>query len=81
MSTVVEAEEMEIIRQRLKEMEEFRGFANIGRVVEVLEELWRCWGCGVKAGGQEGTSAIAGLEREVSWEDVCWRRGWVLMLA
>ncbi len=67
-------EEMEAIKLRLKEMEGFRGFTNIGRALEVLEELWRCWGTGVK-GGTDGN------ERDVTWEDVCWRRGWVLMLA
>lgn len=63
--------EMERIRQRMREMEGFRGFANIGKGMEVLEEVWRCWGTGVRGEGGD----------EVGWEDVCQRRGWVLMLA
>lgn len=66
-----DGEEMERIRQRMREMEGFRGFVNIGKAMEVLEEVWRCWGTGFR--GEEG--------EEVGWEDVCRRRGWVLMLA
>lgn len=68
------ATEMAAVRERMKELGRFRGFVNIKKALDVLEELWRCWGTGVKAGA-------GAQEREVQWEDVCERRGWVLMLA
>lgn len=64
------AAEMEMIRMRLRNMTEFRGFGNIRRASEVLEELWRARATGVKGRGG----------REVDWMDVLERTGWMLML-
>jgi len=65
-----DANDIQIIRQRMLDIIRERHFHNMEAVLEVLEEVWQLRGTGVLAPGK----------RRVDWKDVVRRRGWMLSI-